>query len=304
MSNDNDCSYGNSTNPSSISRRRTLKIVSTFAALSGIPSVATADPPSSDSRQEREFPQDGWSPDGDVEPEQLTNKNRGQLIASIPNEAKQRINQADLFAPLTVLAAQQNNEKPTPSENGLSTYERIGEKDVRYRLTVNDAADLSNITQSHIHHAPDGASDNRLFVFLARFDTQLDGSGEGSPRDPPVTVEDTFSDIRITDDDPEVPIDNEVGDIDSDENLEAFIDDLFATPREYQNNVHTLEYQTEALRGEVLPANFGRLSRKELIFTVLATAGLDGLSGGPPFGKRRATKERRGTRGRGRRNRD
>lgn len=287
MTDDTHPEPADSTDPSPISRRWTLKAIGAFAAMTGISGTAAADPPfSNDDSQDQDFPDDGWSPDGSVEPAQLTDKNRGQLIASIPNDAKRRINQADLFAPLTVLAAQQNNDKPTPGENGLSTFKRISEGDVRYRLTVNDANDLSNITQSHIHHAASGESDNRLFVFLARFDTQLDGSGEGSPRDPPVTVEDTFSNVRITDDDPEVPIDDKADDVDSDEDLDAFIEDLFATPREYQNNVHTLQFQTEAIRGQILPANFGKLSREELIFTVLATAGLDGLSGGPPFGNK------------------
>lgn len=224
----------------------------------------------------------------ETDPTDLTAKNRGQLIASIPASAKSEISQADLFTPMNVLEAQQNTDRPVDGETGLVTYEVVdGGEDMRYRFRVNDArnGDLDGLTQGHIHHAPRGESDNELF-FQLFIRSDLDGS-DGDPQDPPLSVSKTLSDALddaleasetlddgFGQDDPDVPA------FDRDDRegfVAALTQDMLANPREYINNAHTVEFQTEAIRSQIKPADLGDLSRDELIETVLATAGPDAL---------------------------
>jgi hypothetical protein len=218
-----------------------------------------------------------------TDPLSLTDENQGQLIAAIPNDVKRQLGRAKLFAPLSVLESQQNTDEPTPGENGLVTFTPVRRRgdvvDLEYTYVVDDAPDLDELTQGHIHHAPRGASDNRLFFALYAF-SDLDGS-DGDPVDPPISVGSTLSeqleevlsrdfDNTFRQEDPEVPeFDDEfVSDLSS---------DMLETPREYTVNAHTTTFRSEAIRGQVRPAVLGRLSRRELVETVLATAGLEAL---------------------------
>lgn len=218
-----------------------------------------------------------------TDPLSLTDKSKGQLIAAIPNDAKRRLGRAALFSPLNVLESQQNTGEPTPGEGGLVTFvpvRRRGEVvDLRYDYEVTDSPDLGGLTQGHIHHAPRGASDNRLFFALYAF-SDLDGSN-GTTRDPPIRVRNTLSDqfdrLESADfDDAFKQADPAVPDP-----TQGFVRrlarDILAAPREYTLNAHTLSYRTEAIRGQVRPAVPGRLSRRELVETVLATAGPEAL---------------------------
>jgi hypothetical protein len=80
----------------------------------------------------------------ETDPSDLTGKNRGQLVASIPPLTKRKIGRVDLFAPLNVLEGRQDNDVPEPGENGLVFYERIAD-DVRFEIEVNDAEDLEGL---------------------------------------------------------------------------------------------------------------------------------------------------------------
>lgn len=264
--------------PSRLVSRRNVITTSTLGLLStlGLSSSALAhdDGGDEESSDEDEDSDSEWSPAGDIDPDGLTDKDSEELVDAIPDDDRERIEEADLFAPLNVLEAQQNNDRPEPGENGLSTLERDGDE-VEYTITVNEAEDLENITQSHIHHADPGESDNRLFSFVFNF-AALEGD-DGDPAEPPVSHSGILSETEIIDADPDVPIDDEEGDDDSDEDIGEYIEDLFDNPRQYQNNVHTVEFQSEAIRSQLKPADFDELDREELIYTVLATAGLEGL---------------------------
>jgi hypothetical protein len=249
-----------------------------------------------------------------TDPLSLTDKNKGQLISAIPKDVKRRLGRATLFSPLNVLESQQNTNEPTAGEGGLVTFvpvRRRGEVvDLRYDYEVTDSPDLGGLTQGHIHHAPRGESDNRLFFALYAF-SDLDGSN-GTTRDPPIRVRNTLSDqfVRLQNadfedgfkqDDPEVPDaeddqkeedgkDEQEGrgrgrgrggkkaeEPESDGFVPSLVEDMIDTPREYTINAHTLAYRTEAIRGQIRPAVLGRLSRRDLVETVLATAGLEAL---------------------------
>lgn len=218
-----------------------------------------------------------------TDPLSLTDKNRGQLIAAIPRDVKRQLGRAKLFVPLSVLESQQNTDEPTPGENGLATFTPVRRRgdvvDLEYTYVVNDAPDLDELTQGHIHHASRGVSDNRLFFALYAF-SDLDGSN-GDPVDPPMSVSSTLSDQleevlgrefdnTFKQEDPEVP------DFD-DEFVSDLSGDMLENPREYVVNAHTTTFRSEAIRGQVRPAVLGRLSRRELVETVLATAGLEAL---------------------------
>lgn len=240
-----------------------------------------------DRDDEDAFPEDGWRPSG-IDPEDLTDKSRGQLIAAIPSEFKRAIGRADLLSPMSVLEAQQNNTEPARGENGIVLYRAIdGGADMEYTLRVNNAEndDLNDLTQGHIHHAPRGASDNRLFFHLF-IRSDLDGS-DGTPENAPLTVSKTLSEAledaleaseRLDDgfrqEDPEVPEFTE-------DDPEAFVADLtqdmLDNPGGYINNAHTVVFQTEAIRGQIRLAELGDLSKSELVEVVLATAGLSAL---------------------------
>jgi hypothetical protein len=215
----------------------------------------------------------------DTDPLSLTDKNRGQLVAAIPNDVKRRLGRAALFSPLNVLESQQNRDAPTPGEGGLVTFVPVRRRgdivDLRYEYEVTDSPHLDGLTQGHVHHAPRGESDNQLFFALYAF-SDLNGEN-GTPRDPPIRVRNTLSDqfARLQDADfadafrqadPAVPDPD-------DEFVAALSRDILADPSEYQINAHTLTFQSEAVRGQVRRAQIGRLSRRELVETVLATAG-------------------------------
>jgi len=291
-----------------LTRRKALTVLGTAASTIGLGSAA-ADPPDSDSDDEdddQEFPESGWSPGGSVDADELTDKNRGQLVASIPNDAKDDIEDADLFTPLNALEAQQNNDQPTEDEGGLVTFEET-DGGLEYTFQVNDAenGDLDDLTQGHIHHAPPGESDNRLFVPLF-IRSDLDGS-DGDPEDPSLSVSKTLTeavkdgiefggDNVFRQNDPGVPFVDTDFDEDTDEEtiaefVEALAEAMLDDPREYIDNAHTVEFQTEAIRATIRPADFGQLSREELIETVLATGGLEALEGGPPGRPNKEDKE-------------
>jgi len=213
----------------------------------------------------------------------LTDKKKGQLIAAIPSDVKRRLGRAKLFAPLSVLESKQNTDEPTPGENGLVTFTPVRRRgdvvDLEYTYVVNDAPDLDELTQGHVHHAPRGKSDNRLFFALYAY-SDLDGSN-GSPADPPISVSSTLSEqleevLSRDFDNTFTQADSEVPDFDDDfiSNLSS---DMLETPREYTVNAHTTTFRSEAIRGQVRPAVLGRLSRRELVETALATAGLEAL---------------------------
>ena len=331
--------------------------------------------------------------DPDTDPLSLTDKNRDQLIAAIPRDVKRRLGRAELFVPLSALESKENTDEPTPGENGLVTFtpvRRHGDVvDMEYSYVVDDAPDLDGLTQGHIHHAPRGESDNRLFFALYAF-SDLDGTN-GEPAEPPISVSSTLSeqlesvlgrdfDNTFKQEDPEVPEfdterdeeegeneeaeddkggeKNDKGDKDGEKNdkggdkddkdgekrekngdkddedggerggllrketgddgdgaergslggrwakndedgeeggelggeededeeepefdgfVRNLVTDMLETPREYTVNAHTTTFQSEAIRGQVRPAALGQLSRRELVETVLATAGLEAL---------------------------
>ena len=275
--------------------------------------------------------------DPDTDPLSLTDKNRDQLIAAIPHDVKGRLRRAELFVPLSALESQENTDEPAPGENGLVTFTPVRRRgdvvDMEYSYVVDDAPDLDGLTQGHIHHAPRGESDNRLFFALYAF-SDLDGTN-GEPAEPPISVSSTLSeqlesvldrdfDNTFKQEDPEVPEfdtdreeedgENEEAEEDGDgekENRERhghgdaesgaergshggkddedeeepefdgfvrnLVTDMLETPREYTVNAHTTTFQSEAIRGQVRPAALGQLSRRELVETVLATAGLEAL---------------------------
>jgi hypothetical protein len=222
-----------------------------------------------------------WAPGTD--PLSLTDKDEGQLVAAIPPSAKRRIVRATLFCPLNALESRQNTDRPTANENGLVTFRPVRRRgevvDLRYEYTTDDADDLADLTQGHIHHAPRGGSDNRLFFALYAF-SDLDGS-DGEPRDPPIrtrsTLSEQFARLRDADfDDGFEQTDPAVPDPD-DGFVAALARDVLANPGGYQVNAHTRAFRAEAIRGQVRRARLGRLSRRELVETVLATAGPDAL---------------------------
>jgi len=253
-----------------------------------------------------------------TDPLSLTDENEGHLVAAIPSDVKRQLGRAELFVPLSVLESQQNTDEPAPGENGLVTFtpvRRHGDVvDLEYTYVVNDAPDLDELTQGHIHHAPRGASDNRLFFALYAY-SDLDGSN-GDPADPPISVRSTLSeqleevlsrdfDNTFKQEDPEVPeFDNDQEEEEEEEEEEKgrgrgkgrrrgrkeeeeepefddfvpnLVEDMLETPREYTVNAHTTTFRSEAIRGQVRPAVLGGLSRRELVETVLATAGLEAL---------------------------
>jgi len=219
----------------------------------------------------------------DTDPLSLTERDKDQLIAAIPSSAKRRIDRATLFCPLNALESGQNTDRPTANENGLVTFRPVRRQgdvvDLQYEYTVDGADDLAELTQGHVHHAPRGESDNRLFFALYAF-SDLDGS-DGEPRDPPIRTRSTLSDqlARLRDadfDDSFRQADPAVPDL-GDDFVAALSRDILASPNEYQINAHTLTFRTEAIRGQIRRAQLGRLSRRELVETVLATAGPDAL---------------------------
>jgi hypothetical protein len=297
-----------------LTRRRALTVLGAAASTIGLGSAA-ADPPDSDSDDEdddQEFPESGWSPDGSVEPDELTDKNRGQLVASIPNDAKDDIEDADLFAPLSPLEAQQNNDRPEENENGLVTYTEGGDGILEFTFEFGGADDLEGATQAHIHHAPKGDSDNRLFIkMFCRGEFDGDNAINGGPIDSGLSRQNSLDDQiaqdvddslqldenRLSAVDPDAPgedlglsanpSDEELKDLQGDdETIEQVAKDLsqamLDSPSEFINNVHTINFQTEAIRGQIRRADFGKLSRTELIETVLATGGIEALKEGPP----------------------
>ena len=219
-----------------------------------------------------------------TDPLSLTDKRKGQLIAAIPSDVKRRLGRAELFVPLTALESQENTDEPAPGENGLVTFTPVRRRgkvvNLEYTYEVNGASDLDGLTQGHIHHAPRGESDNDLFFALYAY-SDLNGKN-GDPVDPPISVSSTLSEqleeLRdrkeledgFKQEDPKVPDDD-------DEFITNLSSDMLETPREYTVNAHTTEFRSEAIRGQVRPAVPGRLSRGELVETVLATAGLEAL---------------------------
>lgn len=295
------------TSPITSRRSFVTGVAATATGLSLTSGLATADPPDhardddnpgrgngGDDEEENEdndeeFPEEGWKPSG-IDPEDLTDKSRGELVAAIPPQFKRAIGRADLFSPMSVLEAQQNNTKPAEDENGIVLYEAVDDgADMEYTLRVNDAenGDLNDLTQGHIHHAPRGESDNRMF-FPLFIESDLDGS-DGSPEDPPLSVSKTLTealedalafegDNGFQQADPAVPFDDEeVTEENASEFVAALTEDMLDNPTEYINNAHTVEFQTEAIRGQVRRAKLGDLSKGELVEVVLATAGLSAL---------------------------
>ena len=299
----------------SVSRRRALMTIGATSAGLGVMGSATADPPDSanndDDDDDGNFPEDGWTPSG-IDPEDLTDKNRGQLVASIPNDAKDQIEDADIFAPMSVIEASQNPDRPEEDENGLVTYEENDDGILEFEFSFGDADDLEAATQAHIHHAPKGGSDNRLFIkMFCRGEFDGDNPINGGPIDDGLSKENSLDDQiaqdvddslqldenRLTAVDPDAPgedlglsrppTDEELEDLQGDdETIQEVAEDLsqamLDSPTEFINNVHTVNFQTEAIRGQIRSADFGQLSRSELIETVLATGGLEALEGGPP----------------------
>lgn len=218
-----------------------------------------------------------------TDPLSLTDKNRGQLVAAVPSEVKRQLGRAELFAPLNVLESQQNTDRPAPAENGLVTFTPVRRRgdvvDLEYTYAVNDAPDLEGLTQGHIHHASRGESDNDLFFALYAY-SDLDGDN-GDPVDPPISVSSTLSEqlesvLSQGFDDTFKQEDSAVPEFD-DDFVADLSSDMLETPREYTVNAHTTTFTSEAIRGQVRPASLGRLSRGELVETVLATAGLEAL---------------------------
>ena len=132
---------------------------------------------------------------------------------------------ADVFAPLSHGESEQSPDRS--GSTGLVTFSETDHGTLEFELT---ARNVEGVTQVHIHEAPRGEIGG-VVAFLALFNTEVDGSGDGEPEDGPI---------------------NETGEIDDDDFLDdTLVADILDEPGDYYVNLHTVANPAGEIRGQL-----------------------------------------------------
>jgi hypothetical protein len=143
---------------------------------------------------------------------------------------------ADFVAPLT--AGQSTKVKRSDGKGYARLFYDRDSGELTYRIDYEGELD---ITQIHIHHAEPRNVDNRLVVFLKRFNSETDGTGEGETVSPPATVTGSVNEPDgLRTEDPEVPDD-----------VDEIVEAIVADPGAFQINTHTTRSPGGEIRGQL-----------------------------------------------------
>ncbi|MEF8869468.1 MAG: CHRD domain-containing protein [Haloarculaceae archaeon] len=143
---------------------------------------------------------------------------------------------ADFVAPLT--AGQSTKVKRSDGKGYARLFYDRDSGELTYRIDYEGELD---ITQIHIHHAEPQSVDNRLVVFLKRFNSETDGTGDGETVSPPATVTGSVNEPDgLETEDPEVPND-----------VDGIVGAIVADPGAFQINTHTTRSPGGEIRGQL-----------------------------------------------------
>jgi hypothetical protein len=126
-----------------------------------------------------------------------------------------------IFAPLTHGQSQQDPDRS--GSTGFVTFDEEDDSTLSFELT---AKNVEGVTQVHIHGEADRDETAGIVADLVKYTENVDGSGDGEPRDSPIEENGTIEDTDL-------------------------VGDILDQPGRYYVNLHTVENPAGEIRGQL-----------------------------------------------------